>query len=351
MPLVFGDRVKETSTSVGLSSFSLDGASPGFQTFAAGIGNGNQCFFTIENDADLTWEVGIGTVSGASLSRDSVLSSSNGGLPVNFAAGTKQVFATEAAQHFNNTLDTAGHNVLNHTGIPGVPAAEVFTSPVHATTNHAGLPGVPAAETFNAVAHQAESHLGLPWSLLNEAAHDLLDHSGLTGVGGSEAYDQAAHDADDHTGTTLIAPPSQPEAEAGVATTARLWNALRVAQAIAAQTGLQVAAQFFTAVGTISIATGFQPKLALFFGRYGTTPGFEAGTLMAGYALGTAFGSQGCAGAGLGRGAQGAIAVDTDADLSVDQQHDCTTFNATQVEATQTTGANPWTGIVIVLGG
>ena len=177
MPLVFGDRVKETSTSVGLSSFTLDGAAVGFQSFAAGIGNGNQCFYTIDNvETDGTWEVGIGTVSGASLSRDSVLSSSNAGSPVNFAAGTKQVFATEAAQHFNNTLDVASHTLLDHTGIPGVPAAETFTSPVHAATDHTGLPGVPAPEAFDAVAHQGETHLGAPWNLIDTPTHAAIDH-------------------------------------------------------------------------------------------------------------------------------------------------------------------------------
>jgi len=361
MPLVFGDRVKETSTSVGLSSFVLDGATSGFQSFAIGIGNGNQCFYTIENDTDASWEVGIGTVSGTSISRDSVLSSSNGGSPVNFAAGTKQVFATEAAQHFNNTLDVANHNILDHTGITGVPAAEVFTGVVHQTQDHAGILGVPAAEAYTQAAHDADDHTGAsliaPPSTVEaqagvsttarlwtaERVKDSIDALGS----GAESYDQAAHDADDHTGATLIAPPSQVEAETGTSTTARLWTALRVAQAIAAQTGLQVVASHVVLTNTITIATGFLPRLAIFAGRYN---GLTA-TPTIGYAIGAGGGNQGCTVAGGLESVPGFIAADSGGDAVVDEAHEVVQFDATQVQATQTTGTTTWTGIVFVLGG
>jgi len=347
MAFVFADRVKETSTSVGLSSFTLDGAAAGFRTFQAGVGNGNQCFYAIENDSDSTWEVGIGTVSGASLARDSVISSSNGNLPVNFAAGTKQVFATEASDFFNNALDETAHDLLDHTGLPGIPAPESFTSSAHALTDHTGLPGVPVAETFTSSVHESVDHTASPFDLLDVPAHSSLDHTGIPGVGGSETYDQAVHDADDHSGVTAIQPPSQAEAEAGTATTARLWTALRVAQAIAAQTGLEVVADFFTAVNTISISTGFVPKIAVFAGRYvGLT-----GAPTIGFALGTGGGNQGCTVSGGLEGVSGFVAADSGGDAVVDEAHEVTTFNNTQVQATQTTGTTAWTGIVFVLGG
>jgi hypothetical protein len=347
MAFVFGDRVKETSTSVGLGSFVLDGAVAGFQSFTAGIGNTNQCYYTIESTTDFTWEVGIGTVSGAAISRDSVLSSSNSGLPVNFAAGTKQVFATETADHFNSTLDIAGHAAVNHTGLPGVPAAEAFTSVAHAVTNHSGLPGIPPAEVFTAAAHNLVDHTASPHDLLDEVVHALVDHTGIPGVGGSETYDQTAHDADDHSAVSTIQPPSQAEAEAGVAATARLWTALRVAQAIAAQTGLQVTTQFFTAVNTITIPTGYQPKLALFVGKYvGLT---NSPTI--GYAVNTGPSNQGVVIAGTLDGVAGFIAADNGGAGAIDETHTVTTFNTTQVQATQTLGTTAWTGFVIVLGG
>ena len=314
MSFVFADRVKETSTSVGLSSFTLDGPASGFRTFQSGIGNGNQCYYAIENDADTSWEVGIGTVSGASLARDAVLSSSNAGLPVNFAAGTKQVFATEAALHFTNALDETKHDLLDHTGLPGIPPPESFTSSAHALTNHTGLPGVPAAEVFTSTVHQSVDHTAAPFNLLDVADHAVLDHTGIPGVGGSEVYTQAAHNADDHTGVTVIQPPSQAEAEAGIATVGRLWTALRVAQAIAAQTGLQVATSFFTSQTTISLATGFQPKLAIFAGRY---DGVTA-TPTIGFAVGVGGGNQGCTVAGGLEGVAGFVAADSGGDAVVD---------------------------------
>jgi hypothetical protein len=347
MPLVFGDRVKETSTTVGLSSFTLDGAVVGFQSFGVGIGNGNQCFYTIENDADSTWEVGIGTVSGASLARDSVLSSSNAGLPVNFAAGTKQIFATEAAQHFNNALDTAGHNLLDHTGVTGVPAPEAFDLAQHALTSHAGLPGVPVAETFNSAAHDATDHTAGPFNLLDIAAHDVHDHTGVPGVGGTEAYDQTAHNADDHTGATLIAPPSQAVAEGGIETVARLWTSLRVAQAISAQAGtLQVSHVDVVGQAIITIPTGFLPKLAIFVGRYTGLTAIPS----VGYAVGTGAANQGCTVAGALTNSALYVSADSGGNTTIDEAHEVTQFAAVQVQATQSVGSTTWSGIALVIG-
>jgi hypothetical protein len=95
MPLVIKDRVKETSTTQGTGTFTLAGAMTGFQSFSV-IGNGNTTFYTIALQGGSEWEVGIGTYtsSGTTLSRDTVLSSSNSGSKVNFSAGTKEVFVT-----------------------------------------------------------------------------------------------------------------------------------------------------------------------------------------------------------------------------------------------------------------
>jgi len=93
MALVLKDRVKETSTTTGTGTFTLAGASTGFQAFSV-IGDGNTTYYTIALQGGSEFEVGIGTYtsSGTTLSRDTVLSSSNGGSLVNFSAGTKDVF-------------------------------------------------------------------------------------------------------------------------------------------------------------------------------------------------------------------------------------------------------------------
>ena len=95
MALVLKDRVKETSTTAGTGTLTLAGAVSGFQAFSA-VGNGNTTYYAIVDAATGDWEVGLGTYtsSGTTLSRDTVLSSSNSGSLVPFAANSKDVFVT-----------------------------------------------------------------------------------------------------------------------------------------------------------------------------------------------------------------------------------------------------------------
>jgi hypothetical protein len=97
MPLVVKDRVQETSTTTGTGTFTLAGAVSGFQSFSA-IGDGNTTYYAIVLGSE--WEVGLGTYtsSGTTLSRDTILESSNSGSAVNFSAGTKNVFVTYPAE-------------------------------------------------------------------------------------------------------------------------------------------------------------------------------------------------------------------------------------------------------------
>ena len=93
MALVVKDRVNETSTTTGTGTFTLAGAVTGFQSFAA-IGDGNTTYYAIVLQGGSEFEVGLGTYtsSGTTLSRDTILSSSNSNNAVNFSAGTKNVF-------------------------------------------------------------------------------------------------------------------------------------------------------------------------------------------------------------------------------------------------------------------
>ena len=95
MALVVADRVKETTTTTGTGTVTLAGAEVGFQSFAA-IGDGNTTYYAIVDPSSGDWEVGIGTytASGTTLSRDTVISSSNSGSAVSFSAGSKDVFVT-----------------------------------------------------------------------------------------------------------------------------------------------------------------------------------------------------------------------------------------------------------------
>jgi hypothetical protein len=95
MAFVVKDRVKETTTTTGTGTVTLAGAATGFQSFAA-IGDTNSTYYAIVAQTGTEWEVGIGTYtsSGTTLSRTTVLSSSNSGSLVDFTAGTKDVFVS-----------------------------------------------------------------------------------------------------------------------------------------------------------------------------------------------------------------------------------------------------------------
>ena len=101
----FADRVRESSTTTGTGTLTLAGAPAGYQTFSAAFGSAASVDYTIAVSSD--WEVGIGTTGTGTLSRDTVLSSSNGGSLVNFSAGTKDVFCSYSAGRAVTTSDAA----------------------------------------------------------------------------------------------------------------------------------------------------------------------------------------------------------------------------------------------------
>jgi len=112
MALVINDRVKESSTTTGTGTFDLAGVVSGFEGFVAGIGTTNTTYYTIFNQGTTEWEVGLGTVTDAAtdtLSRDTIISSSNSDAAVSFTSGTKDVFCTlpaSKAVYLNASGDT-----------------------------------------------------------------------------------------------------------------------------------------------------------------------------------------------------------------------------------------------------
>lgn len=98
MAFVVKDRVKETTTTTGTGTVTLLGAATGYQSFSA-IGNANDTYYCIAGQGTSEWEVGIGTYTsvGTTLSRTTVLASSNSGNLVTFSAGTKDVFVVYPA--------------------------------------------------------------------------------------------------------------------------------------------------------------------------------------------------------------------------------------------------------------
>jgi len=120
MALALADRVKETSTTTGTGTINLAGAVEGFQTFVAGVGNGNTTFYAIQDSGGTAWEVGIGTITDASpdtLARTTVISSTNSDNAISLSSGTHTVFGTYPAGKAVY-LDSSGN--LSHRTIPYV---------------------------------------------------------------------------------------------------------------------------------------------------------------------------------------------------------------------------------------
>ena len=152
MAFVLNDRVKETTTTTGTGTLNLAGAATGFETFVAGIGNSNVTYYCIAGQGTAEFEVGIGTVTDASpdtLSRTTILSSSNSDSAVDFSAGTKDVFCTLPASKTIRELDTA----LN---VPTGTTAQRASSPVAGDLR------------FNTTSSKFEGYSGSAWGNVGE---------------------------------------------------------------------------------------------------------------------------------------------------------------------------------------
>jgi hypothetical protein len=121
MALVINDRVKETSTTTGTGVFSIGNAVTGFDTFADGVGNSNTTYYCIAHQDQDEFETGLGTLNGDSstLTRTTVISSSNSDSAVNFSSGTKDVFCTIPASKliFEDGSDNLNISSLKNTSL------------------------------------------------------------------------------------------------------------------------------------------------------------------------------------------------------------------------------------------
>lgn len=122
------DRVLETSTTTGSGNFSLAGAVTGYRTFAANMAVSDTCWYAIWGvDANGSptgeWEGGLGTYSATNtLTRTTVIESSNAGSVVTFSAGTKYVAITLLATK-TGQVDNVGAMLLPQaTSEPPTPA-------------------------------------------------------------------------------------------------------------------------------------------------------------------------------------------------------------------------------------
>ena len=122
MAFYINNRVRETTSTTGTGAQTLAGAVDGFQTFSAGIGNSNTTYYAISLNSASEWEVGFGTLNSDSttLTRTTVLESSNSDSAVDFSAGAKEIFCTlpsEKAVYLDSSDDLANSGIIANANI------------------------------------------------------------------------------------------------------------------------------------------------------------------------------------------------------------------------------------------
>ncbi|QNK70247.1 hypothetical protein [Variovorax sp. PAMC26660] len=117
MANIFENRILETSVSTGVGSMALDGAVASYRRFAAALAIGSTCHYLIQSVDPLgrpsgQYEYGRATYSAINtLTRTTVIGSSNADALVDFAAGFKQVSLTVLAPN-NDQLQQDWRNAL-----------------------------------------------------------------------------------------------------------------------------------------------------------------------------------------------------------------------------------------------
>mgnify|MGYP005820041165 CR=1 FL=1 len=113
----WADNVVEESTTTTTGAYQLGGVpafgeAPGAQTFVAGIGDTQTCYYYAKEVSGTAWERGIGTVTDAAtdtLTRTTIHGSSNAGAAVNWTGKTLRVYCVNPAHAIRrSTLDHAG---------------------------------------------------------------------------------------------------------------------------------------------------------------------------------------------------------------------------------------------------
>jgi hypothetical protein len=176
MSLILGDRIRQTSTTTGSGTLTLDGTVTGFQPFSV-LGNGNTTYYTIALNSQ--WEVGIGTYSAGTLSRDTVLSSSTGSI-IAFAAGTKDVFVSYPAEKSVNQ-DANNRVLIPYTsGVTNTGSLNVGNATVH--TDSGVIAGFTASEPlylYTSLQNTSSANTSYASYAVNDGGHTAYAELGI----------------------------------------------------------------------------------------------------------------------------------------------------------------------------
>jgi hypothetical protein len=180
MALALFDRVQQTGTANTTVSFTLSGSVTGYQSFSV-VGNGNTTYYGA-TDTSGNWEVGIGTYSttGPTLTRTTILSSSNSGSAVTFS-GTVTVFVTYPSGKSVN-LDGSGN--VSALGTVASGTWNGSTIPVAY-----GGTGVTASSGANSVMLR-DANQNVAVNRLNQANTNTTAAGGTTALTAASTYSQ-----------------------------------------------------------------------------------------------------------------------------------------------------------------
>lgn len=198
MALVVKDRVKETTATTGTGTVTLAGAVAGFQSFSAALSDADTTYYSIFESSTGAYEVGLGTftLSGTTLSRDTILESSNAGSAINLTAGAADVFITYPAEK---------SVYLDGTGSVTSAAGQIDISDFNNDAGYSTTTG-----TVTSVAATAGTGISITGSpitasgtltITNEAPDQTVVLTGGTGISTSGTYPSftITNDAPDQT--------------------------------------------------------------------------------------------------------------------------------------------------------
>lgn len=188
MPLVNADRVREITTTQGTGTIITSGAVRTYRTFADGVGTGNSCYYALVSRTTSDFEVGIGTVTVTGgltyITRDTVLTSSNGNALVDFGSEQKEigvVFPAQLIGSIANNVSAAEAAATNASIAAAAADADASVAVVYAgiATSVADIAVSAAGVATSAAAVAVSVAAGLS-ALVNIVGQGMLTYSSAT---------------------------------------------------------------------------------------------------------------------------------------------------------------------------